>query len=38
MTVEARIAEFGNLLGKKLYAIGRVAKDDRLINLELEEV
>jgi hypothetical protein len=35
MDIETRVAELGNLLGKKLDAIDRVTKDDGLIDLEL---
>lgn len=34
--VEARVAEFGNLLGEELDPVRRVAEDDRLVDLELE--
>lgn len=37
VTVEARVAEFGDLLGEKLNAVGRVAEDDRLVDLQLGE-
>lgn len=37
VTVEARVAQFCNLLGKKLDAVRRVAENDGLINLELGE-
>lgn len=37
MDIETRVAELGNLLGKKLDAIDRVTKDDGLIDLELHE-
>lgn len=33
--VETRVAEFGNLLGEQLDSVGRVAEDDRLVDLEL---
>ena len=33
--VEARVAELGNLLGQQLHSVRRVAKDDRLVDLEL---
>lgn len=35
--VEARVAELGDLLGEELDAVGRVAEDDRLVDLELQE-
>lgn len=34
---EARVAQFGNLLGEKFNSIRRVAEDDRLVDLELGE-
>jgi hypothetical protein len=34
--VKTGIAKFGNFFSKELNAVGRVAKDDRLIDLELE--
>ena len=33
MAVEARISEFGNLLGEQLHPVRRVAEDDGLIDL-----
>jgi hypothetical protein len=33
--IEARIAELGDLLGEKLDPVGRVAKDDGLVDLKL---
>lgn len=33
--VEARIAEFGDLLGEQLDSLCRVTEDDRLIDLQL---
>ena len=33
--VEARVAELGDFLGQQLDAVGRVAKDDGLVDLEL---
>lgn len=33
--VEARVAEFGDLLGEEFDAVGRVAEDDGLVDLEL---
>ena len=33
--VEARVAEFGDLLGEELDAVGGVAEDDGLVDLEL---
>lgn len=33
--VETRVAEFGNLFSEKLYTVGRVAKNDGLVDLEL---
>lgn len=35
--IEARIVQFGDLFSEKLDAIGRIAKDDRLIDLESRE-
>lgn len=35
--VEARVAEFGDLLGEQLDSLGRVTEDDRLIDLQLRE-
>ena len=35
MAVEARVAEFGDLLGKKFDTVGGVAEDDGLVDLEL---
>lgn len=35
MRVKARVAEFGDLLGEELDAVGRVAEDDGLVDLEL---
>ena len=37
MRVEARIPEFGDLLRKEFHPVGRVAEDDRLVDLELGE-
>ncbi len=37
MAVEARVAQFSDFLGKQLNAIGRVAEDDRLIDLKFGE-
>jgi hypothetical protein len=34
--VEAGVAEFGDFLGEELDAVGRVAEDDGLVDLELE--
>ena len=34
--VEARVAELGDLFGKEFDTVGRVAEDDRLVDLELE--
>lgn len=33
--VETRVAKFSDLLGEELDTVGRVTKDDRLVNLEL---
>jgi hypothetical protein len=33
--VEARVAEFGNLLGEEFDSVGGVAEDDGLIDLKL---
>lgn len=33
--VETRVSEFGDLLGEKLDSVGRVAEDDRLVDLKL---
>lgn len=35
--VEARVAQLGDLLGQKLHPLGRVTKDDRLVDLKLRE-
>lgn len=35
MRVEARVAEFGDLLSEEFDAVCRVAEDDRLVDLEL---
>lgn len=35
VTVEARVAEFGNLFGEELDSVGRVTKDDGLVDLQL---
>ena len=35
VNVEARVAEFGDLLGKQLHAVHRVAEDDRLVDAQL---
>lgn len=37
MRIEARISKFGNLLCKKLDAVGGIAKDDGLVDLQLVE-
>lgn len=37
MAVEARVAKLRDLLGEKFDAVGRVAKDDGLVDLELGE-
>jgi hypothetical protein len=34
--VEARVAEFGDLLGEQLDSLGRVTENDRLIDLQLK--
>jgi hypothetical protein len=34
--VEAGVAELGDFFGEQLDAVGGVAEDDRLVNLELE--
>lgn len=36
--VEARVAQLGDLLGQQLDAVHRVAEDDGLVDLELQEV
>ena len=35
VTIEARVSEFGDFLSKQLHSICGVAKDDGLVNLEL---
>ena len=35
MGVKARVAEFSDLLSKKFHTVRRIAKDDRLVDLEL---
>lgn len=37
MTVETRIAEFGDFLGQELDAVGRIAEDDGLVDLEFRK-
>ena len=37
MTVKTGVAQLSNLLGEQLNAIGRVAEDDGLVDLELAE-
>lgn len=37
MNVEARVAELGNLLGKKLHSLGRITEDNRLVDVKLGE-
>ena len=37
VTVEARVAQLGNLLGQELDTVGRVAENDRLVDLQLRE-
>lgn len=37
VAVETRVAQFGNLLGKKFDTVSRIAEDDRLVDLELRE-
>ena len=37
MRVKARIAEFSDLFGQKLNPVGRVAENDRLIDLKFGE-
>lgn len=37
VTVEARVAQFGDLLGEQLDTVGRVAEDDGLVDLEFAE-
>jgi hypothetical protein len=36
--VEARVSQFGDLLGEKLNSVGRVTENDRLVDLQLEEL
>jgi hypothetical protein len=36
MRIEAGVTELGHFFGKEFNAVGRVAKDDRLVDLELE--
>jgi len=36
MRVEARVAQLGHFLGQELDTVGRITKDDRLINLQLK--
>ena len=37
MRIEARVPEFSDLLGEKLHTVRRIAKDNRLVDLELGE-
>lgn len=37
MTVETRVSKFGDFLSEKFDTIGRVAEDDRLVDLEFGE-
>lgn len=37
MNVEARVAKFCDLLGKKFHSIHRIAEDNRLIYLKLNQ-
>lgn len=37
VTVEARVSELGDFLGEQLNAVGRVAEDDGLVNLQFGE-
>lgn len=37
MAVEARVAQLGDLLGQEFHAVGRVAKNDGLVDLQLGE-
>lgn len=35
--IETRVAELGDLLCKEFDSVGRVAEDDRLVDLELQD-